>query len=89
MPVAENKKADLPTEIGGDKSTVLTWDGEAYILNDNTIFYQVKDGKATVVDAAYLDISDITGIYVQNAGTSDSEKITAKVVYIILDEVKA
>ena len=89
LPVAENKKADLPTEIGGDKSTVLTWDGEAYILNDNTIFYQVKDGKATVVDAAYLDISDITGIYVQNAGTSDSEKITAKVVYIILDEVKA
>lgn len=89
LPVAENEKADLPTEIGGDKSTVLTWDGKAYILNDNTIFYQVKDGKATVVDAAYLDISDITGIYVQNAGTSDSEKITAKVVYIILDEVKA
>ncbi len=89
LPVANNTTAKLPTEIGGDKSTVLTWNGEAYILNDDTIFYQVKDGAATVVDSAYLDISDIKGIYVQNAGTSDSEKITAKVVYIVLDTVKS
>ena len=76
----------MPSEIAGDKSTVLVWKNTAYVLNDNTVYYQIKDGKATLVDSNYLDLTDIEGVYVQNVGTSsDADKITAKVVYILRD----
>lgn len=76
----------MPYTIGGDKSTVLVWKDTAYVLNDDTAYYQIKDGKATLVDSNYLDLTDIKGVYVQNVGEdSSADQITAKVVYILRD----
>lgn len=74
-----------------DNEGVLTWDGKDYVLNGDTVYYLIdnSDNSAVLVDAAYLNISTVTGLYVQvvDAGASadDADSFTAAIVYIIQD----
>ena len=70
--------------LGGDKSTVLVVGDKTYVVDESTVYYQIKDKKANLADISLVDDVDVSKVYVQVVGTkTDAEKITAAVVYFI------
>ena len=76
--------AEDNSNLGGDKSSVLIVGNSSYVVNEDTIYYQIKDNKANVADISLVDDTDVAKVYVQVVGTkTEADEITAAIVYFM------